>query len=211
MEYGSTAEIETNPRTFFSTPKVAIIVAEGFEQSDVAFVSQALEARGAELCIVGICGRFLKAWNQGNWDQKLIEDSPLNQFEAEDFDALYIPGGVLHTQQLSAVPEVIQFIRDFLELGKPIAAFGHGPQLLLQAEGVRERRLTSDPSLKEVLSNAGAEWLDACVIADNDLITGRATADLEYFTECVVDALFGLNKDAPEISLRDEARLFGYL
>lgn len=169
--------------------RVAILVADGFEQVEMTEPKKALEAAGAEIAIVspaqgkvrGFDGPALKMADS------FPVNGPLPQTLPESFDALVLPGGVINPDKLRMIPEAVAFVKHFVEAGKPIAAICHGPWTLINADGVRGHKMTSWPSLEADLRNAGAEWTDAPVVVDRMLVTSRKPADLPQFCAKMIE------------------------
>ncbi len=160
---------------------VAILVAEGFEQRELIEPRMALDEAGATTKIVSPERSEVWGWNHYDKGELFKVDVPLNEAKANDFDALLLPGGVANPDQLRIKPEAVQFIRDFFTAGKPVAVICHGPWTLIEAGVVKGRKITSWPSLKTDLINAGAEWVDEEVVVDNGLVSSRKPDDIPAF------------------------------
>jgi protease I len=167
--------------------RVAILVAEGFEQVELTEPKNALESAGAETQIVSPANGEVQGWNHFEKGDKFAVDVPLEQANSRDFDALLLPGGVANPDQLRMVPKPVQFVREFCDAAKPVASICHGPWTLIEAGAVRGRTVTSWPSLKTDLLNAGAEWVDREVVAHKGLITSRKPADIPAFNREIVE------------------------
>jgi protease I len=167
--------------------KIAILATEGFEQVELEHPRDALQRAGATTHLISPEGRQVRAWDEENWGDTFDVDVTLPEARAEDYDGLLLPGGVLNPDQLRLEKAAVDFIRAFFESGKPVAAICHGPQLLIEADVVRGRRLTSYPSVKRDLINAGAEWLDQPVVVDNGLVTSRTPDDLPDFNAKMIE------------------------
>jgi protease I len=167
--------------------KVAILVAEGFEQVELTEPKKALEAAGARTQIVSPAKGQVEGWNHFEKGDKFPVDVPLEHANSRDFDALLLPGGVANPDQLRILPKAVQFVREFFEAGKPVASICHGPWPLIEAGIVRGRTITSWPSLKTDLINAGANWVDRDVVADNGLVTSRKPADIPVFNQKMIE------------------------
>jgi protease I len=167
--------------------KVAILVAEGFEQVELTEPRKALDEAGAETRIVSPAKGEVQGWKHFDKADKFKVDVPLEQAEASQFDALLLPGGVANPDQLRAQPKAVQFVREFFDAGKPVAAICHGPWTLIEAEVVKGRTITSWPSLKTDLKNAGAKWVDQEVVVDKGLVTSRKPADIPAFNRRMLD------------------------
>jgi protease I len=161
--------------------KIAILVAEGFEQVEMTEPKQALDQAGAQTHIVSPAEGQVQGWNHFDKADKFPVDVPLDRANPADYDALLLPGGVANPDQLRMKPEAVQFIRAFFEAGKPVAAICHAPWTLIEADVVRGRQITSWPSLKTDLQNAGARWVDQEAVVDNGLLTSRNPNDIPAF------------------------------
>jgi protease I len=161
--------------------RVAILVADGFEQVELTEPKQALELAGATTQIVSPAKEKVKGWNHTEWGNQFPVDLPLEQARPDDFDALLLPGGVMNPDKLRANPQAVQFVKSFFEAGKPIAAICHGPWTLIEAGAVQGRKMTSYESIKTDLKNAGANWVDQEVASDQGIVTSRKPADIPAF------------------------------
>ena len=161
--------------------KVAILATDGFEQSELLEPRKALEEAGATTQVVSPAGKKIKGWDQKDWGKEVSVDVPLDSANAEEFDALLLPGGVMNPDQLRMNPTAVQFLKQFTDACKPVAAICHGPWTLLEAGAVRGRTLTSWPSLKTDLKNAGASWVDKEVVNDHGVVTSRRPDDIPAF------------------------------
>jgi len=148
---------------------------------------EALEDAGAETQIVSPAERKVRGWDESDWGSKFKVDVSLGEANAADYDALLLPGGVMNPDHLRLEPKAIHFIREFFAAGKPVGAICHGPWTLIDAGVASGRRMTSYPSLKTDLKNAGAEWVDEEVVVDNGLVTSRKPADLQAFNRKLVE------------------------
>jgi protease I len=171
--------------------KVAILAAEGFEQSELIEPRKALEDAGAETRVISPAKGEVQGWKHFDKGESVTVDVPLEQADAADYDALLLPGGVANPDQLRAMPKAVQFVRSFFETGKPVAAICHGPWTLIDAGVVRGRTLTSWPSLKTDLVNAGALWVDQEVCVDHGLISSRKPADIPAFNQRMIEEFAG--------------------
>jgi protease I len=167
--------------------KVAILAAEGFEQSELLEPKKALEEAGAQVQVVSPASGEVQGWKHFDKGEKVRVDVPLDQANADEFDALMLPGGVANPDQLRMNPKAVEFVRKFFEAGKPVAAICHAPWTLIEADVVRGRTVTSWPSLKKDLINAGAKWVDQEVVTDNGLVTSRKPADLPAFNRKMIE------------------------
>lgn len=169
--------------------KVAILATDGFEQDELFSPLEALRDAQAEVKIVSPKKGEIKAWKYTDWGKTIKVDQPLEQAKAEDFDALVLPGGVINPDHLRREPAAVEFVKSFFQSGKPVAAICHGPQMLIEADVVRGRKLTSFASIKTDLKNAGAEWVDQEVVVDNGLVTSRSPDDLTAFNAKMIEEI----------------------
>jgi protease I len=170
------------PMRKLSGKRVAILVADGFEQVELTGPRVALEDEGAETQIVSPAKKLVKAWKTTDWGRSLSVDVALEQADVGHYDALLLPGGVMNPDKLRLEPKAIALIRAFGAAGKPIAAICHGPWTLIDAGLVHGKRMTSWPSLKHDLRNAGATWVDEEVVVDGQLVTSRNPGDIPAFS-----------------------------
>jgi protease I len=166
--------------------KVAILVADGFEQVELVEPRNALEQAGASTYIVSPNERTVEGWNHFDKGDCFDVDVLLSKANADDFDALLLPGGVANPDTLRRLPEAVSFVQRMNALRKPIAAICHGPWLLINAEIVKGRLLTSWSSIKTDLINAGAKWVDKPTVFDGNLLTSRSPQDIPQFNEAMV-------------------------
>ena len=167
--------------------KVALLVTDGFEQSELEQPRAALEKAGAKAEVVSPKSGSVRAWDEDDFGKDITVDVQLKEAAPESYDALLLPGGVMNPDKLRMVPEAVQFVSHFFATGKPVAAICHGPQLLIEADVVRGRRMTSYPSLKTDLRNAGADWVDQAVVTDQGLVTSRRPSDIPQFNEKMIE------------------------
>lgn len=172
-----------------SGKKVAILTENGFEEIELTSPKKELEAAGAEVHIVSPQKEKVRAWDHDHWSDELKVDVPLDEANAEDYDALMIPGGVMNPDKMRANDKCVEFAQHFLETGKPIAAICHGPQLLIETGMLHGRNMTSYPSIKTDLENAGVLWHDREVIVDNGLVTSRSPQDLPAFNKKMIEEI----------------------
>jgi protease I len=166
--------------------KVAILVAEGFEQVEMTEPRKALEQAGAQTRIVSPAEGEVQGWNHFEKADKFKVDVPLEQAATQQFDALLLPGGVANPDQLRLKPAAVSFVKSFFDSGKPVAVICHGPWTLIEAGVLEGRSITSWPSLKTDLTNAGAKWTDQEVVVDDGLISSRKPADLPAFNRAML-------------------------
>lgn len=167
--------------------KVAILATNGFEESELFEPKKALEEEGAIVHIISPEKGRIKAWNHGNWSRDIEVDVNIVNAREEDYDALFLPGGVINPDKLRRDQKAVDFVYNFISRNKLVAAICHGPQLLIEADVVEGRRMTSFSSISKDLINAGAEWVDEEVVIDNNLITSRSPGDLKAFNRKLIE------------------------
>ncbi|MEO8765913.1 MAG: type 1 glutamine amidotransferase domain-containing protein [Ginsengibacter sp.] len=170
-----------------SGKRVAILTENGFEEVELTSPKKAMENKGIKVDIVSPQKNVVKAWSHDHWSVELPVDVYLENANVEDYDALMIPGGVINPDLMRINEDCVLFAKAFLEAGKPVAAICHGPQLLIETGLLKGRKVTSYPSLKTDLKNAGASWKDKEVVADNGLVTSRSPKDLEAFNKKLLE------------------------
>jgi protease I len=170
--------------------RVAILVAEGFEQVEMVEPRKALEQAGARTEIVSPADDEVQGWNHFDKADRFQVDAHVDEARAADYDALLLPGGVASPDQLRTNPKAVQFVKDFVQASKPIAVICHGPWTLIEAGAVKGRTMTSWPSLKTDLTNAGARWVDEAVVVDRDIVSSRKPDDLPAFSRKMLE-VFG--------------------
>jgi protease I len=167
--------------------KVAILVANGFEESEMLEPRKALTDHGAQTFIISPEKSQVKSWIHDNWSNKFPIDSHLQDADPNLFDALVLPGGVMNPDKLRMNETAVNFVKHFVDKDKPIAAICHGPWTLIDAGGVKGHQVTSWKSLKSDLINAGAEWVDEVVVLDKKLVTSRKPDDLPAFNKTMIE------------------------
>lgn len=165
-----------------SSFKIAVLVADGFEQVEMTCPRKVLNQNGGSVHVISPNKDLVKGWNRVDWGHQYRVDVPLNMARAEYYDALLLPGGVMSVDTLRSSRQAVQFVRAFFNAGKAVAAICHGPQLLIDADVVIGRKLTSNSSIRLDLENAGAIWMDKSVVTDHSLITSRNADDLPAFS-----------------------------
>ncbi|MDO3388526.1 type 1 glutamine amidotransferase domain-containing protein [Gilvimarinus sp. SDUM040013] len=168
---------------------VAILAAGGFEESELSSPREALVSAEVNVDIVSPNGWQITAWAKTNWGQEYTVDKTLEDANSDDYDMLVLPGGVFNPDSLRTNPMALEFTRDFFQQRKPVAAICHAPWLLISAGVVRNRKVTSYPSVKDDLVNAGARWYDRPVVVDSGLVTSRSPEDLEQFNAKILEEL----------------------
>jgi protease I len=185
--------------------KVAILVTDGFEQAEMTEPRRALDEAGATTRIVSPRAGQVQGWKHYDHADRFDVDLRLGEANGAEFDALLLPGGVANPDQLRTLPEAVAFVRSFVDAGKPIAAICHGPWTLIEADAVRGRTMTSWPSLRTDLTNAGAQWVDREVVADEGLVTSRRPDDIPAFNAKMIEE-FAEGPHAPTGATIDVAR-----
>jgi protease I len=170
-----------------SGKKIAILVEKGFEQVELEKPKAALEEAGAQTHVVSPQSGKVKAWAKTDWGDEFTVDISLEDAVAAEYDALLLPGGVMNPDYLRANEQAVAFVRAFHESGKPIAAICHGPWTLIEAQAVNGKKMTSWPSLRTDLTNAGAQWVDEEVVTDNGLVTSRKPDDIPAFNKKMIE------------------------
>jgi protease I len=174
-------------RSNLSGKKIAILVENGFEQVELTAPREALEKIGAQTFIVSPSRGKVRGWNHTDWGADFIVDKQLSETSCAEFDALLLPGGVLNPDKLRMNPDAVKFVQEFFAGKKPVAAICHGPWTLINADVVKGRTVTSWPSLKIDLQNAGAIWVDREVVMDNGLVTSRKPDDIPAFNSRMIE------------------------
>ena len=169
--------------------KVAVLATDGFEESELFEPKKALEESGADVFIISPEKGKIKAWNHGNWSREIEVNVTVEDAKAGDYDALVIPGGVINPDKLRRDQKAVAFVREFFDNNKLVASICHGPQMLIEAEVVRGRTMTSFSSIKKDLVNAGANWVDREVVMDDNLVTSRNPQDLEAFNSKIIEEI----------------------
>lgn len=167
--------------------RVAILVADGFEQVEMTEPRKALVQAGADTRIVSPANDSVQGWNHHDKADKFKVDVALDEADANDFGALLLPGGVANPDQLRTLPQAVEFVREFVAAGKPMAVICHGPWTLVEAGVVRGRTITSWPSVKTDLLNAGAKWVDKEVVVDRGLVSSRKPDDIPAFNRQMLE------------------------
>jgi protease I len=167
--------------------KVAVVITNGFEESEFTEPVKALKESGAIIEVISLKAGEVKSWSNKNWSNAYPVDKVISEVDSKNYDALLLPGGVMNPDQLRMNEEVSAFIAGFFDDGKPIAAICHGPWTLIETGELKGRVVTSYPSLKTDLKNAGAKWVDQEVVVDNGLVTSRTPKDLPAFCKKMVE------------------------
>jgi protease I len=169
--------------------RIAILVDEGFEQVELVKPRKALDKAGAETQVVSPQTEQgqVRGWNMKRWGKFVAIDVPLESADPSTFDALLLPGGVMNPDKLRINPKAVEFVKHFFDAGKPVAAICHAPWTLVEADVVKGRTLTSWPSLRTDIRNAGGSWVDQEVVTDNGLVTSRMPDDIRAFNKKMIE------------------------
>ena len=171
------------------TQRVLILATDGFEQSELLKPREALDAAGIETVLASPKEGQIKGWSNGDWGESVKVDATLDSVREADFDALLLPGGQINPDKLRLEDKAVSLVREFAKAGKPVAAICHGPWLLVEADIVKGRTVTSWPSIRTDLKNAGAVGVDQEVAIDGNLITSRQPDDIPAFSQALISAL----------------------
>ena len=180
------ATAKMNPNSL-NGKKIAILATDGFEQVELLEPKRALEQAGATTQVVSPKSGEIKGWNSTDWGQSVPVDISLAQANADTFDALLLPGGVMNPDKLRMEPAAVAFVKAFFAAGKPVAAICHGPWMLVEADVIEGRTLTSWPSLQTDIRNARGYWVDQQVVVDRGLVTSRKPDDIPAFSQKIIE------------------------
>jgi protease I len=169
--------------------RVLIICTDGVEQVELLELLDELRKKGARVEVATPTGRAIRAWNFTDWGEALPADLKIADAKLDDYDALVIPGGVINPDKLRIDPEAMRVVRAFVDSDKPVAAACHGPWLLVQADAVEGRRMTSFKSIRKDVENAGANWVDEQAVVDGGFITSRNPDDLRAFVATIAEQI----------------------
>jgi protease I len=167
--------------------RIAIIAADMVEQVELVEPRKALEKAGAETELISMKPGSIQGFNHYDKAERHTVDKTIDSVKADDYDALMIPGGVGNPDTMRGDERMVSFTRAFFDQGKPVAVICHGPWMLVEADVVREREVTSWPTLKTDIMNAGGSWVDEQVVVDNGLVTSRKPDDIPAFNEKMIE------------------------
>lgn len=173
--------------TDLENTRVAMLIADGFEHSEFKKPYDALKDEKADVDIVSLKSGKVRSWENDDWGEEFMVDKTIDEVSSSSYNALVLPGGVINPDKLRSNEQVVAFVKDFLEHGKPIAAICHGPWTLIETGMLRGRKMTSYKSIKTDLENAGAEWVDEKVVVDQGLVTSRSPDDLNAFCKKMLE------------------------
>lgn len=166
---------------------VAILATDGFEESELRRPLTALKDAGAQVDIVAPDPGKITGWSNGNWSDSEDVDVTVSEAFEKEYNALVLPGGVINPDKLRRHDQSVQFVRKFFKEHKPVAAICHAPQVLIEAEVLKDRKITSFSSIKTDAVNAGAHWVDEAVVVDEGLVTSRTPDDLDAFCDKLLE------------------------
>ena len=169
--------------------KVAILATDGFEQVELTEPQKALQAAGATVHVISPKAGEIKGGKLTDWGETTKVDKLLSEAKATESDALVLPGGQINPDKLRTEPAAVAFVTDFFHSGKPIGAICHGPWMLVEAGVLKHRTLTSWPSIRTDIRNAGGHWVDEEVITDQNLTTSRKPDDLPAFNKRLIEEI----------------------
>ena len=169
--------------------RIAIVATDGFEQSELEQPKKFLEDAGAEIHVISLKSGAIRGWDQKDWGTEVAVDKTIKEAQAADYDALVLPGGQMNPDVLRADADVVEFTAEFMRAGKVVAAICHGPWTLIETGLLAGKKVTSWPSLRTDLLNAGARWSDEEVVVDKGLITSRKPADIPAFNKKIVEEI----------------------
>lgn len=169
--------------------KIAFLATDGFEQLELTEPKKNLENAGATVQILSIKEGDIKGWDKTDWGSTVKVDRLVSAAKPSEFDALVLPGGVMNPDKLRQDKSAVAFVREFAQSRKPIAAICHAPWTLIEADVVNGRTMTSWPSLRTDVTNAGANWVDQEAVTDHNLITSRKPEDIPAFSRAIIHAI----------------------
>jgi len=169
--------------------RVAVMVTDGFEQSEFKKPIKALKNEGILVDVISLKEGNIKGWKETKWGDKFKVDKTIDNALSTDYDMLVLPGGVMNTDSLRTDESAVKFVADFFEQGKPIAAICHAGSILIETGLLKGKQMTSYKSIKTDLINAGVDWKDEVVVVDNKLITSRSPKDLPAFCKKMIEEL----------------------
>lgn len=173
--------------TAIDKARILIMATDGFEQSELVVPRDRLRQAGARVEVATPSGGEIRGWDETDWGDKVPADLSIGQARVDDYDALVLPGGQINPDKLRTDANAVRLVRQFLAAGKVVAAICHGPWLLVEADGLRGRNVTSFQSIKTDVANAGGKWVDKEVVVDQGIITSRSPKDLDAFVGKIIE------------------------
>ena len=167
--------------------RILILSADGFEQAELIVPRDELRKAGARVDVASPDGKPIRGWNVKDWGDTVKADLAIAKADPADYDAVVLPGGQINPDKLRVNPDALKVVREFLQSGKPVAAICHGPWLLVEADAVRGRKVTSYKSIRTDVKNAGGDWVDQEVVVDDGIITSRSPDDLAAFVAKIIE------------------------
>jgi len=167
--------------------RILILSADGFEQAELIVPRDELRKAGARVDVASPDGKPIRGWNVKDWGDTVKADLAIAKADPADYDAVVLPGGQINPDKLRVNPDAMKVVREFLQSGKPVAAICHGPWLLVEADAVRGRKVTSYKSIRTDVKNAGGDWVDQEVVVDDGIITSRSPDDLPAFVAKIIE------------------------
>ena len=169
--------------------KVAILATDGFEQVELTEPRKALDEAGATTEVIAPKSGQIKGWTFKEWGDTVTVDKPLADANPNEYDALLLPGGVINPDHLRMEPAAVNFVKQFVATGRPVGAICHGPWTLVEADVVRGKTVTSWPSIRTDLRNAGANWVDQEVVTDGQFVFSRKPDDIPAFNKALIQSI----------------------
>jgi protease I len=169
--------------------RILIMATHGVEQAELTTPRDELRKRGAKVEVASPEGEPIRGWNMKDWGDMIESDLRIADIKPSEYDALVLPGGQINPDLLRINPDAIEVVRTFVERGKPVAAVCHGPWLLIEADAVEGREMTSYKSIRKDVENAGGRWLDREVVVDSGIVTSRSPADLPAFIGKIIEEI----------------------
>lgn len=167
--------------------RVLIMATDGVEQSELLVPRDRLREKGAQVDVASPKGQPIRAWQKDDWGETIKADCDINSVNPADYAALVLPGGQINPDLLRVNPNAISIVKSFLDSGKVVAAICHGPWLLVEADALRDREVTSYKSIRKDVENAGGRWVDREVVVDKGIITSRSPDDLAPFVSKIIE------------------------
>lgn len=184
--------------------KIAIVATDGFEQVELTEPKKALQEAGATVDVVSPNPGEIKGWNHTDWGEKVQVTKTLDQAKAADYDALVLPGGQINPDKLRIEPKAVAFVKEFVASGKPVGAICHGPWLLVEADVLKNKTLTSFHSIRTDVRNAGGHWVDEEVVTDGNLTTSRKPDDIPAFNQKLIEQISQYKPSGSEHTLEKD-------